>query len=136
LQLSFLFLLRGEGLLGGLRLGGALLELVHAAGGVHELLLARVKGMADVANAHDDGGASGTRLDHVAAGATDFRVIIFRMNVRSHKRRNSVARKGLMTRGNFEGRLTQFSQPFSLNRFNANSKCSRFINFCLRGLHE
>jgi hypothetical protein len=90
-QLNLLFLLGGKSFLGGLRLGGALLELVHAAGGVHELLLARVKGMAHVANAHDDGGPGGTRLDHVAAGATDFRVVIFRMNVRLHKRTDSLA---------------------------------------------
>ena len=32
----------------------------------------------------------GARLDHVAAGATDLRVHIFRMNVRLHK-------KGLQT---------------------------------------
>jgi hypothetical protein len=46
--------------------------------------------MADVANADDDRRAGGTRLDHVAAGATDFRVHIFRMDVRLHK-------KGLQT---------------------------------------
>ena len=66
--------------------GGALLEFVHAAGSVHKLLLARVKRMADVADADDDGRAGGARLDHVAAGATDFRVHIFRMNVRLHKK--------------------------------------------------
>ena len=70
----------------GCRLGGALLEFVHAAGGVHELLRAGVKGMAHVANADDDGLLGGARLDHVAAGATDFRVHIFRMNVRLHKK--------------------------------------------------
>jgi len=73
------------GLRGG-RLGGALLEFVHATGGVHELLSAGVKGMAHVANADDDGLLGGARLDHVAAGATDFRVHIFRMNVRLHKK--------------------------------------------------
>jgi len=75
------------GLRGG-RLGGALLEFVHATGGVHELLSAGVKGMAHVANADDDGLLGGARLDHVAAGATDFRVHIFRMNVRLHKKDN------------------------------------------------
>ena len=84
-KLGFLFLLGSERLGGGLRLGGALLELVYAAGGVHELLLARVKRMAGVANADDDGRLGGTGLDHVAAGATDFGVHIFRMNVRLHK---------------------------------------------------
>jgi hypothetical protein len=85
-QLNFFLFLRGERLGGGLRLGGALLEFVHAAGGVHELLRAGVKGMAHVANADDDGLLGGTRLDHVAAGATDFRVNIFWMNVRLHKK--------------------------------------------------
>jgi len=73
------------GLRGG-GLGGALLELVHAAGGVHELLGAGVERVAHVANADDDGLLGGARLDHVAAGATDFRVHIFRMNVRLHKK--------------------------------------------------
>jgi hypothetical protein len=85
-KLNFLFLLGGLFGLRGLRLGEALLEFVHAASGVHELLLAGVKRMAGVANADDDGGSGGTRLDHVAAGATDFRIRIFRMNVRLHKR--------------------------------------------------
>ena len=98
--LSFLFLLGGEGFLGGLRLGGALLELVHASGSVHELLLARIKGMADVANADDNSIPRGAGLDDVAAGATDLRVHVFRMNVRLHKRTNILARKRPMTRGN------------------------------------
>jgi hypothetical protein len=85
-QLNFFLFLRGERLGGGLRLGGALLEFVHAAGGVHELLRAGVERMAHVANADDDGLLGGARLDHVAAGATDFRVHIFRMNVRLHKK--------------------------------------------------
>jgi hypothetical protein len=98
--LSFLFLLGGEGLLGGLGLGGALLELVHASCRIDELLLARVKGMADVADAYNNGVAGGACLDHIAAGATDFRFRIFRMNVRSHKRTIILARKSPMTRGN------------------------------------
>jgi hypothetical protein len=85
-KLDFLFLLRGLFGLRGLRLGQALLEFVHASGGVHELLCAGVKRVAGVANADDDGGFGGTRLDHVAAGAPDFRVRIFWMNVRLHKR--------------------------------------------------
>ena len=88
----FLFLpgvfgLRGQGF------GGALLEFVHAAGGVHELLLARVKRVADVADADDDGRAGRARLDHVATGATDFRVHIFRVNVRLHKKGAKSSRK-------------------------------------------
>jgi hypothetical protein len=85
-KLDFFLFLRGERLGGGLRLGGALLELVHATGRVHEFLRARVERVADVANADDDGLLGGARFDHVAAGATDFRVHIFRMNVRLHKK--------------------------------------------------
>jgi hypothetical protein len=70
----------------GCGLGGALLEFIHATCGVHELLRAGVEGMAHVANADDDGLPGGARFDHVAAGATDFRVHIFRMNVRLHKK--------------------------------------------------
>jgi hypothetical protein len=92
-QLNFLFLLRGLFGLRGLRFGEALLEFVHAAGGVHELLRAGVKRMAHVANADDDGLLGGTRLDHVAAGATDFRVHIFWMNVRLHKKGGKVITK-------------------------------------------
>ena len=84
-KLGFLLFLRGERLGGGGGLGGALLELVHAASGINELLLARVKRMAGVANTDDDGLLGGTGFDHVAAGATDFRVHIFGMNVRLHK---------------------------------------------------
>ena len=69
-----------------MRLGGTLLEFVHATGGVHELLLAGVERVAHVANAHDDQGLGGAGLDLIAAGATDFRVHIFRMNVRLHKK--------------------------------------------------
>jgi hypothetical protein len=85
-QLNFFLFLRRLFSLRGLRLGEALLEFIHAAGGVHEFLRAGVKRMAGVANADDDGGFGGTRLDHVAAGATDFRVRVFWMNVRLHKR--------------------------------------------------
>ena len=89
-QLSLLFLPRRVDSLRGFRLGHALLEFVHAAGGVHKLLLAGVEWMAGVANADDNHGLGGAGFDHVAAGATDFRVHIFRMNVRLHK-------KGLQT---------------------------------------
>jgi hypothetical protein len=87
-KLNFLFLLGGLFGLRGLRLGEALLEFIHAAGGVHELLRAGVERVAGVANADDNGGFGGARLDHVAAGATDFRVRIFWMNVRLHKKDN------------------------------------------------
>jgi hypothetical protein len=49
--------------------------------------------MAHVANADDDGLLGGARLDHVAAGATDFRVHIFWMNVRLHKKDGKLIRK-------------------------------------------
>ena len=85
-QLNLLFLFRCKRDLGGLRFGGALLEFVHTTGGIHEFLLAGVKRVADVANANNDGGPCGAGLDDVAAGATDFRIHIFRMNVRLHKK--------------------------------------------------
>jgi len=97
----FLFLLGcGRGL-GGLRLGHALLELVHAAGGVHEFLLARVERMAGVADADDDGVLGGTGLDHVATGATDFRVHIFGMYGFFHKRPAKIASIHALTSGKF-----------------------------------
>jgi hypothetical protein len=100
-KLNFLFLLRGLFGLRGLRLGEALLELVHAAGSVHEFLRAGIERMARIADTDDDGGFGGTRLDHVAAGATDFRVRIFWMDVRLHKRVAKLSRNGRMTRRNF-----------------------------------
>ena len=84
---ELLLLLAGCGSgLGSLGFHQPLLEFVNAAGGIHELLLAGVKRMADVADADDNDRPGGARLDHVAAGATDFRIHIFRMNVRLHKR--------------------------------------------------
>src|SRR5712691_8610836 len=71
----------GRGGLGGLGLQHALLEFIDAPRGIDEFLRASVKGMADVANAQQDNGPGGPGLDHVAAGATDFRFLIFRMNV-------------------------------------------------------
>jgi len=85
-KLGFFLLLRGKRLGGGGGLGGALLEFIHATGGIHEFLLAGVKRMADVADADDDGGFGGTRLDDVAASATNLGVYIFRMDVRLHKK--------------------------------------------------
>jgi hypothetical protein len=83
-ELLLLFSAGGGGL-GGLRLSHALLEFVHAPGGVHEFLRASVEGMADVADADQDGRFGGAGLDDIAAGATDFRLHIFRMYFRSHK---------------------------------------------------
>jgi hypothetical protein len=92
-KLDFFLFLRGVFGLRGQGLGGALLEFVHAAGGVHEFLLAGVKRMADVADADDDRGFGGTRLDDVATGATNLGVHIFRVNVRLHKKGAKSSRK-------------------------------------------
>jgi len=89
--LFLLFLAGLEGDLGRRSLGGALLELIHASGRIHEFLLARVEWMAHVADTHDDRGFGGTGLDHVATGAPDFRVRILRMNVSFHKRAQTIA---------------------------------------------
>ena len=87
--LAFLFGGGGFGLrgLGGLRLGQALLEFVHAAGGVDELLRAGVERMARVANTDDDHRFGRTRLDHIAARATNFRILIFGMCLSFHNKR-------------------------------------------------
>jgi hypothetical protein len=79
------------GRLGGLGLRHALLELVHAPGGVHELLLARVKRMAAIANADNDHRFGGPGLNHVAAGATDFCIHILWMYRFFHKRLEKIA---------------------------------------------
>src|SRR5262245_3291070 len=57
--------------------------------------------MAHVANAHNDGGLGGTRLDDVATGATNLRVHVFRMNICFHKRPRKIAGAGGMTSGKF-----------------------------------
>ncbi len=98
--LFLLFLAGFERGLRGSRLGGALLELVHATRRVHELLLPRVERMAHVANTNDNRGLRGAGLDHVAAGATDFRFHILRMNVSFHKRAHTIAAARRLTRGN------------------------------------
>ena len=72
------------GRLSSLRFGHALLEFVHPARGIHEFLLARIKRMANVANADQNGRLGGAGLNHVAAGAPDFRILIFRMDVSFH----------------------------------------------------
>src|SRR5437868_130673 len=67
-----LFLFGGSGGLSGLGFHHALLEFIHAAGGVDELLRAGIKGMADVADTDEHRGFNRAGLDHVAAGAPDF----------------------------------------------------------------
>jgi hypothetical protein len=78
------------------------LELVHATGGIHELLLTGVKRMAHVTNADDDRRLGGTGLDHVATGATNFRIHIFRMNVCFHKRPHKLPPALPITSAKFE----------------------------------
>jgi hypothetical protein len=60
------------------------LEFVHAACGIYELLLARVKRVAGVAEAQEHSAAGGTGGNHVATGATKFSGFVFRMDVRFH----------------------------------------------------
>jgi len=78
-----------------------LLEFVHAAGGIHEFLLSGIEGVAHVANTHNDHRLGGAGLDHVAAGATDFRIHIFRMNVRLHKKGRKVTMNTPDDKGEF-----------------------------------
>jgi hypothetical protein len=78
-QSLLLFLFRsGCGGLGGLGLGHALLEFIHASCRIHKFLLAGIERVAHVANADDDDRLRGSRLYHVAASATDLRVHVFR----------------------------------------------------------
>src|SRR5262245_14439330 len=85
-SLGLLFLRDSCGLggLDGLGLGHALLELVDATGGIDELLLAGIERVADIANSKENGGPGGPGLDHVAAGATNLRCLVLRMDVRFH----------------------------------------------------
>ena len=102
-KLLLLLLCGGKRFLGGLRLGGALLEFVHATGGVHELLLSGVERVAHVANTDDDHRLGGAGLDLIATGATDFRVHIFRMNVRLHKKGGKLTTNGPDDKREFAG---------------------------------
>jgi hypothetical protein len=96
----------GKRLLRGLRLGGALLEFVHASSGVHELLLAGIERVAHVANAHDDYRFGGAGLDLVATGATNLRVHILRMNVRLHKKGRKLTMKEPDDKREFAGNMS------------------------------
>jgi hypothetical protein len=90
-------------------LGHALLEFINAPGGIDELLLSRVEGMAGVANTHDNDGLGRACLNHIAAGATDLGIDIFRMNVCFHKRPEKIPPLRRMTRRKFwenQGHLT------------------------------
>ena len=101
-RLLFLLLDGGRGLR---RLGfdHPLLELVHSSGGIDELLRASVKGMARIADTDNNHGLGGAGLNHVAAGATDFRVHIFGMYGFFHKRPAKIASIHAMTSGKFPG---------------------------------
>ncbi len=98
--LLLLLLDRGRGLR-GLGLDHPLLELVHSTGGIDELLRTSVEGMARIADTDNNHGLGGAGLDHVAAGATDFRVHIFGMYSFFHKRPEKIASIHPMTRGKF-----------------------------------
>jgi hypothetical protein len=56
--------------------------------------------MAHVADADDDDRFGGAGLDHVAAGATDFRFHVFRMDLCFHKGPQKVAPARGMTSAN------------------------------------
>src|SRR5207244_7508450 len=60
------------------------LEPLDAAGGVHELLLARVERVALGADFHPDVGLRRASLDDLAARARDLRVDVIRMNASLH----------------------------------------------------
>ena len=64
-----------------------LLEFVNATGCIDEFLLAGVKWMTFVTYANDQSALSGLGSDHIAACATNLRVDIFWMDVRSHELR-------------------------------------------------
>jgi len=104
----------GRGGLGSLGLQHALLEFIDAPRGIDEFLRAGVKGMADVANAQQNNGAGGAGLDDVATGATDFRFLIFRMNVSFHKRRENLPVNRALTSANLgwaPGRTHFYRRP-------------------------
>jgi hypothetical protein len=76
--------IRGLGCLRGLSFRHALLELVDAAGRIHKLLRTRVKRVARITDTHDYHGLGRTRLDHIAARATNFSILVFWMNINFH----------------------------------------------------
>lgn len=111
----------GDSSLSGLRLGHALLEFINASGGIDELLLAGVKRVAGVANTKDGRRFGRAGLDYIAAGATDFRFVILRVQVSFHiKRVEKVSAEFALTSAMFEMRESNgqgfkwtASQPFS-----------------------
>ena len=61
-----------------------LLETVHAAAGIDELLFSGEERMAFRADFHADIALGGRGLDHFAAGAGDSRLLILGMNILFH----------------------------------------------------
>jgi hypothetical protein len=127
----FLFLFRGSSFLGSLSFGHALLEFIHATGGIDEFLCAGIKWMAGVANADNDGRLDGTRLDHVATSATDFRFRVFRMYINSHKRDENLAAFAFLTSANlkFQCGILHFELPKCARSFSA---CSDRASICIK----
>ena len=91
----------GSGSLGRLGFGHPLLEFIHASGCIHKFLLAGVKRMAHIANANDNHRLGGAGLDHVATGATNFRIHILRMYINFHKRPEKIPLRRWMTSRKF-----------------------------------
>lgn len=84
--LFLLFLGSGHGCLGGLGLGQTLLEFIHAACCIDEFLCAGVERMAHVANTDYNRRLRRAGFDDVPAGASNFRINVFRMYLLSHKK--------------------------------------------------
>ena len=61
-----------------------LVELIDAAAGVHELLLARIERVALGADLNGDVLLGGAGLDNVAAGAPDGGLVVFRVDAFLH----------------------------------------------------
>ena len=75
---------RGLGSLGSLGFHHALLEFIHAPGGIHELLRARVERVAHVANPDQDRRPCRAGLDYVPARAANLGFLIFWMYIGFH----------------------------------------------------
>jgi hypothetical protein len=97
------FLPGGHGSLGRLGLGHALLEFIHTAGRIDELLLARVKRMAGIADTHNNHRLGGPGPDHIAARATNLGIHVLRMYVVFHKRLKKIPPVRRLTSRKFSG---------------------------------
>jgi hypothetical protein len=87
---SFLFLLAGRSL-SRLGFGQPLLVFVHTTGGIHEFLSPSVEWVASIADPDQNYGTSRLRFNHIAASATNFRILVFRMNFSFHKQKGRTA---------------------------------------------